>query len=108
MQDWLITLIFTFVGGVLVLFVEYFVPKPDPAQRKKFWATAVPYLCLVLPLFIFQFLASLIVAATMKNRAEVVRVDWYANLYAVSALLWGWIWGTKVRPWLHSYFEVEG
>ena len=99
--DWT-TLITTVIGGIVVLIVEYFILKPDPTERKKLWTALALSISLFLPLFLFQLISAEFVAATMKQRPEVERVDWYANLYAVFAMLWGLFWGTKVRPWLRG------
>ena len=108
MQNELTTLIMAVVGSILVLLFEYSFLRKDATERKKIVTAAVLSICLFAPLFIFQFFSAQIVVATMKQRSEVVRVDWYANLYAVSAMSWGWIWGTKVRPWLRDKLEGGG
>lgn len=108
MQNDLTALIMAVVGGVLVLLFEYSFLRKAATERKKIVAAVVLSVCLFAPLFVFQFISAQIVAATMKQRPEVVRVDWYANLYAVSAMSWGWLWGTKVRPWLRDKFDGGG
>jgi hypothetical protein len=112
MQNIVEELIAGVLAGLLLLLIEYFVPKPNVDQKKKIAATIANALILVvlaffpfIPLLLFQFLSAQLVAATMMQQPEVRRIEWYSNLYAVLALLWGWIWGTKARPWLRSKLE---
>ena len=109
MQNNLITLIITVIGGVIVLFFEYFfLGLVDATARKRILVAVLLSFSSFVPLVLIQLVSVQFVAATMRQRPEAVRVDWYANLYAVTAMLWGWLWGAKVRPWLRSIFEPEG
>ena len=59
-------------------------------------------LSLFVPLYIIYRTSLFLINATIWQQPEPVREDWYANLYAVLALLWGAIWGTTVRDWLRG------
>src|SRR5919109_514729 len=108
MENILTALVIAVVSGVLVLLIEYFVLKPDTAKRKKIITAVVLSFFPFVPLLLFQFLSAQLVAATMMERPEGARIDWYANLYAVFALSWGWFWGAKARPWLRARLEGGG
>lgn len=107
MENILTVMITTVVGGVLVLFFEYFVLKPDTARRR-FALAVILTTSLFLPLIIIQFFLVGLFGAMMGQQPQSVRIDWFANSYAVVAMLWGWLWGVRIRPVLNRHFEKEG
>jgi hypothetical protein len=109
MESTLITLAITIIGGTFVLIVEYFVIGLVGATARKRIGVALLFtFSLFIPLVILQLGSALFVAVILGQLPQPVRVDLFANLYAVLAMLWGWFWGTKLRPWLRNIFEPEG
>lgn len=107
MENILTAIITAVAGGILVLFFEYFVVKPD-AMRRRFAISVMLTASLFLPLIIIQFLLVGLFTAIMKQQPQSARIDWFANSYAVIAMLWGWLWGVRIRPELHRRLEKKG
>lgn len=109
MPDFASPLITNLIAGLVVVLFEYFVlqkksqSQTENTQRKisGVGIAIILSLSLFAPLLILQQI-SLRFAIDLDDTQS--RITWYGHIYAVLAMLWGWFWGVKVRPWLQSRF----
>lgn len=95
--------------AVVVLLIEYLLIKPlgeAPADKKgKIVDAAIIATSFSIPVVLLRE-AALKVAETVGQSASVaVRVEIYANVYALLVLLWGLGWITRLRPWIIRYLK---
>ncbi len=103
------TVIISLVVGIILSVIEILIIKPlgDAARDKKIKivVAAIVAASLVVPIFLLREVALKVAEAVGQSVSVAERVDIYANVYAILALVWGGVWIARVRPWLYDHLQ---
>jgi hypothetical protein len=103
------TVTISLVVGIAVLLIEYLVIKPlgeaPTDKRRKIVIAAIVAASLSAPVALLREVALKVAETVGQSVSVAARVDIYANVYAILALVWGCGWMTQVRPWLYRRLQ---
>ena len=104
MNTLIISLSASVVASVIALLIEYLLIKPlgeaAPDKKAKLGSAILAVASFAIPVILLREFSLRVAAAIGQSFSIAARVEIYANVYAISASMWGLVWITKIRPWM--------